>query len=632
MDFPHINLPFTFYYSRSIDFNPLYNKVVNMSELGTSIKNIIQAMGLVFGDIGTSPIYTFTVIFLTTKVTPENIVSILSLIIWTLILIVTAQYTWLAMSLSKRGEGGTIVLNEVLRKLLKEARPIVFFSYLTYIGISLLIGDSVITPAISILSAVEGLKLINCLHNIPQAAILIITLLITIWLFSIQKKGTEKVSIIFGPIMFIWFIALGVSGLASLSHHLVILKALDPLHGLRFVTHHGLAGFFVLSEVILCATGAEALYADMGHLGRKPITGAWMLVFFVLICNYLGQGSFLLTHPESKNVLFEMVSHQAGVLYIPFLITSILATIIASQAMISGLFAIVYQGINTRILPLFKVDYTSEKINSQIYIATANWFLLFFVIIIILTFKESANLASAYGFAVTGTFTITGIMISTIFYLRKKYFHFLFAIGLTFIDFAFLLATCSKIHTGAYWSIIIATIPLSLIILYIKGQHAMFASIKLMDKEDFLRQYEKIYSNVSKIEGKALFFARGIEKVPPYIVQTMFTNNIMYTENIFVQVNKSSGAFGLHYDFETVAKGLNILTIEVGYMEMFKLEKVLKALDIDEKAIFYGVEEIETSNFFWHIFAIIKKITPTFVSFYKLPTNKIHGVITQIKL
>lgn len=603
-----------------------------MRDLKSTFKNIIQAMGLVFGDIGTSPIYTFTVIFLTTKITPENVISILSLIIWTLILIVTAQYTWLAMSLSKRGEGGTIVLNEVLRKLLKGSRPVIFFSYLTYIGISLLIGDSVITPAISILSAVEGLKLIQFLHNIPQTTILIITLIITISLFSIQRRGTEKVSEMFGPIMLIWFIALAISGFFSVWQNLLILDAFNPIHGIRFIINHGLPGFFVLSEVILCATGAEALYADMGHLGRRPITEAWGFILFALILNYLGQGNFLIAHPECKNVLFEMIHSQAKFLYIPFLLTSILATIIASQAMISGLFAIVYQGINTRILPLFKVDYTSEKINSQIYIATANWFLLFFVILIILMFKESANLASAYGFAVTGTFTITGIMISTIFFLRKKYFRFCFALCLTFIDFCFLLATCSKIHTGAYWSIIIATIPLCLIILYIKGQQTMYKSIKLMDKEEFLTKYNQTYSTAPKLEGTALFFARGIEKVPPYIVQTMFTNNIIYTKNVFVQVNKTGGAFGLRYDLEQVSQGLNILTINAGYMEVLRFDKILKALDIEEKAIFYGVEDIETNNFFWHIFAFIKKVTPTFVKFYKLPVHKLHGVITQVNL
>lgn len=603
-----------------------------MSENRTSIKNIIQAMGLVFGDIGTSPIYTFTVIFLSTKVTAENVVSILSLIIWTLLLIVTAQYTWLAMSLSQRGEGGTIVLNEVLRKLFKGARSIVFFSYLTYIGISLLIGDSVITPAISILSAVEGLRFIHCLRCIPQIVIILITLVIAISLFSIQKKGTEHVSKIFGPIMLVWFLALGVSGFAALSHNLVMLSAFNPIHGLRFVTHHGLAGFFVLSEVILCATGAEALYADMGHLGRRPITQAWGFVLFVLMLNYLGQGAFLLANPESKDILFGMIHSQAGFLYVPFLITSILATIIASQAMISGLFAIIYQGINTRILPLFKVDYTSEKLHSQIYISTANWFLLFFVILVIFMFKESANLASAYGFAVTGTFTITGIMVTIIFFLKRKYFHSLFAAMLTVIDFAFFIATFSKIHTGAYWSIIIATIPLSLIILYIEGQKAMYKSLSLMPKEAFLEEYERLYKDVNKIDGTALFFARGIEKVPPYIVQTMFINNIIYKENIFVQINKTMDAFGLHYNLEKVTDGLNVLTINVGYMEMFRLEKVLKALNIEERAIFYGVEDIETNNFFWHIFAVIKKVTPTFVSFYNLPVNKVHGVITQVKL
>lgn len=602
------------------------------SQHQTSIKNIIQAMGLVFGDIGTSPIYTFTVIFLTTKVTPENVLSILSLIIWTLLLIVTAQYTWLAMSLSQRGEGGTIVLNEVLRKLFKSARSIAFFSFLTYIGISLLIGDSVITPAISILSAVEGLRFIHCFHCIPQLAIILITLIIAIGLFSMQKKGTEHVSKIFGPIMLVWFLALGVSGFAALSHNLNMLSAFNPIHGLRFITHHGLAGFFVLSEVILCATGAEALYADMGHLGRRPITQAWGFVLIALMLNYLGQGAFLIAHPESKDILFGMIHSQAGFLYAPFLITSILATIIASQAMISGLFAIIYQGINTRILPLFKVDYTSEKLHSQIYIATANWFLLFFVILIIFMFKESANLASAYGFAVTGTFTITGIMVSIIFFLKRKYFHFLVAAMLTVIDFAFFLATFSKIYTGAYWSIIIATIPLSLIILYIEGQKAMYKSLSLMPKEVFLEEYERLYQDVNKIDGKALFFARGIDKVPPYIVQTMFINNIIYKENIFVQINKTNDAFGLHYDLENVTVGLNVLTIDVGYMEMFKLEKVLKVLDIEERAIFYGVEDIETNNFFWHIFSVIKKVTPTFVSFYNLPANKIHGVITQVKL
>src|SRR5574344_342736 len=601
-------------------------------DIKEQIKNTIQAMGLVFGDIGTSPIYTLTVIFLTAKINTENIISILSLIIWSLILLVTVQYTWLAMSLSKRGEGGTIVLNEVLQRLLKSSRAVLFFSILTYLGISLLIGDSVITPAISILSAVEGLKILHHFQYLPQSIIIIITLAIAIWLFSIQKKGTEKVTNIFGPIMLCWFIFLGISGLISINSAHSVLLALNPLYGLKFLFHNGIAGFFVLSEVVLCVTGAEALYADMGHLGRKPIVDAWYFVFCALILNYLGQGAFLINHPDSQNILFSMIFSQSRLLYIPFLLLSIVATVIASQAMISGLYAIIYQAINIKIFPLLKVDYTSEKINSQIYISSANWILLFLVILIVLMFKESSKLASAYGLAVTATFNITILLMSTIFYLRRKYFHFAVCLFLMLMDVAFLFAACFKIPTVAYWSLIIATIPFSIIILYIMGQKRLFKSIKLMAKDDFLQKYEDMYENRDKIKGTALFFARSIDRVPPYVVQTMFKNGILYSENIFVQINKANDAFGIHYDIVEVTKGLKTLEINAGYMEVLKIERILKALSIDEKAIFYGVEDIETDNFFWHIFAFLKKITPTFVSFYKLPVDKMHGVITQIKL
>ncbi|MDD3237160.1 MAG: KUP/HAK/KT family potassium transporter [Candidatus Gastranaerophilales bacterium] len=598
----------------------------------TSPERIIKAMGLVFGDIGTSPIYTFTVIFLTTAINYKNVIGILSLIIWTLLLVVTAQYTWLAMSLSKKGEGGAIVLNEIMKRLVKPARGVAFFSLLTYIGISLLIGDSVITPAISILSAVEGLTLIDTLKSVPQWGLLLITILITLGLFSIQKKGTEKISQVFGPIMLIWFIALGTTGLWSFSQMPGIIQAFNPFYGIDFVLHNGFAGFFVLSEVILCATGAEALYADMGHLGRKPITYAWGFICIVLIINYLGQGAFLLEHPEAKNILFSMISYEHKIFYIPFLITSIFATIIASQAMISGLFSIVYQGINTRIFPLFKIKYTSDKIGSQIYIGTANWFLLFFVILVILFFKKSSNLAAAYGLAVTGTISITAIMMCVIFFLRKMYLKCSISLFLLSIDLCFLGASCLKIPHGAYWSIIIAIIPLSLILLYTKGNQKLYKAMVLMKKDVFLNKYNKIYPNISKIKGTALFFSRGVERISPYIIQTMFTNNIVFTENIFVQVSKTGEAYGVSHEMTEVAEGLLVLKFNVGYMTVFNLEENLKKLKIKEKAIFYGAEEIETENPIWHIFAIIKKITPSFISFYNLPTHKVHGVITKIKI
>lgn len=598
----------------------------------TTFKDIISAMGLVFGDIGTSPIYTFSVIFLTTPINYENITGVLSLIIWTLLLVVTVQYSWFAMSLSKRGEGGSIVLNEIIKSLLRKSRPVVFFSFLTYIAISLMIGDSVITPAISILSAVEGLKLINLFHNINTPGIVIITLIITIALFMIQKRGTEKISKIFGPVMLIWFIALSLFGFAALIHFPKVIMAFNPLTGIKFVVSHGIAGFFVLSEVILCATGAEALYADMGHLGRKPIIHAWYFVLAALLLNYLGQGAFLLTHQHLHNVLYSMVLSCGKIFYIPFLLLSIIATVIASQAMISGLFSIIYQAINTRIIPMFKVCYTSEDINSQIYIPFGNYFLMFFVILVVIIFKDTSKLASAYGLAVTGTISITGIMITSIFLIKKNYIKSSVAFCLWLIDFSFFISTCSKFIHGAYVTLIIAAIPLSIILLYTAGSKKLYQSMFMMNKEDFLDKYNKIYPNVPKINGTALFFARGIDKVPPYIVQTIFTNNIIYTNNMIINISKTGDAYGISYTIDDITTGLKVLKIKIGYMEHFRLDRFLKDANLSAKVIFYGFEEIETNKLLWKIFALIKKWTPTFVNFYSLPLHKIHGVINRISM
>ncbi|MGQ9500294.1 MAG: KUP/HAK/KT family potassium transporter, partial [Dissulfurimicrobium sp.] len=386
-----------------------------MIEGDSTIKGIIKSFGLVFGDIGTSPIYTLTTIFLLIRPSPTNVMGVLSLIIWTLFILVNVEYVWLAMNLGKKGEGGTIVLRELLVPLLKSERKAAFVTFLSFIGISLLMGDGVITPAISILSAVEGSLLIPQFSDTPQWALILVAGVIAVTLFLFQKKGTEKVAAAFGPLMLIWFLVLAISGIASIIHVPSVLKAVSPCYAIEFLKQHGLAGFFVLSEVILCATGGEALYADMGHLGRIPITKAWYIVFAALLLNYLGQGAFVIEHPEVKNVLFGMIYSQAQIFYIPFLILSIMATIIASQAMISGMFSIVYQGITTHAMPLLKVDYTSTRLRSQIYIGSVNWFLLVSVLFIMYEFKESSQLAAAYGLAVTGTMTLTGLMMTWIF-------------------------------------------------------------------------------------------------------------------------------------------------------------------------------------------------------------------------
>ncbi len=598
-----------------------------------TFKGIIKSLGLVFGDIGTSPIYTLAVIFLLTRPTQAHVMGILSLIIWTLIIVVTVEYAWLAMSLGQKGEGGTIVLKEILTPLLKSGRQLTFVTLLSYIGISLLFGDGVITPAISILSAVEGLTLVPGLEGTGQRTLVFIAAMIAILLFAFQRKGTEKIAWVFGPLMVVWFLSLAVSGVVSILHVPSVLEAINPYFAFKFLLENGIAGFFLLSQVIICATGGEALYADMGHLGKLPIVRAWYFVFIALLLNYLGQGAFVIQHPEIKNVLFEMVFQQAQLLYVPFLIISIFATVIASQAMISGMFSIVYQGITTRVLPMLKVDYTSTELMSQIYISSANWFLLICVLFIMFEFKESHHLAAAYGLAVTGTMTFTGIMMTWIFYLRDKMFKAGIALLVTFVDLAFLLSSLHKIPDGGYWSIILALFPLGTILIYTSGQKRLAQALKPMNLEDFLKAYNKIYKNSNKIKGTALFFARDIKKIPPYIVSTMCSNNIIYEDNIIISLIKTDNPLGVSGSFKDhLAEGLRVFEIYMGYMEVVDVEKILKESEIYDKTIFYGLEDIVTDNIIWKVYSIIKKLTPPFVQFYKLPPHKIHGVITRVEM
>ena len=371
----------------------------------------------------------------------------------------------------------------------------------------------------------------------------------------------------------------------------------------------------------------------MGHLGKKPIIQAWSVVFFALAICYLGQGAFLVHNPDAKNVLFAMIYNQTHFLYVPFLILSILATIIASQALISAMFSIVYQGINTRIMPMFKVDYTSQELRTQIYIATVNWFLLFFVVMIMFQFRESSNLAAAYGLAVTGTMSITGIMMSWIFFLKKNYLKFSFAVIVTIVDIMFLTANMFKIPHGGYWSVIIAFIPFATILIYTRGQRKLYSKLHPVPLDKFLVKFNEIYKNECKINGAALFFIKDIDRIPPYIYNTICSNNIIYQENIFVSINILDEPFGIDCCFkDEVTEGLKNFEIQAGYMELLDLEKILHNAGIQDKVIFYGMEEIMTDNLIWKFFVLIKKVTPSFVQFYSIPSRKLHGVVTRVNI
>ncbi|MDD1727866.1 MAG: KUP/HAK/KT family potassium transporter [Methanospirillum sp.] len=597
------------------------------------VSSIIKATGLVFGDIGTSPIYTLAVLFALIPPTEEDIMGLISLIFWTLTILVSLQYAFLAMRLSHNGEGGTIVLKEILSPMLKHPISLAIVTLIATLGISLMIGDCVITPAISILSAVEGIKLVPVLGEISQGLLITIAILITLFLFWSQKRGTEKIAAIFGPVMILWFIVLLVTGLYSLIQTPQILFSLSPSFALRFFVDNPIDGFLSLSLVILCATGGEALFADMGHLGREPIRWAWIFVFIAILISYLGQGAYLLRTGNANNPLFEMIYSQASFLYIPFLLVMIMATVIASQAVISGIFSVTFQAISTHLLPMLHIDYTSSHLRTQIYIDAINWMLCIAVILMLLIFQYSERLAEAYGIAVTGTMLITGILMTAIFLHKNQRGFFALSVLVTLVDLAFFISMLTKVPAGGFWSLIIASVPFSVIIIYTHGQKMLYHAMHPMDWKTFRQRYAKIYKSTKHITGTAVFFARSVDRIPPYISRTIFTSGILYEKTIIVSMNSTENPFGIESTLQPdLEPGLSILTISRGYMEVIDLMQIIHRAGIEERTIFYGMEEIVSRKIGFKLFYLIKRICPSFVQYYRLPAQKVHGVITRIEL
>jgi KUP system potassium uptake protein len=299
--------------------------------------------------------------------------------------------------------------------------------------------------------------------------------------------------------------------------------------------------------------------------------------------------------------------------------------------MISGMFSVVYQAMTTRTIPLLKVDYTSSDLRSQIYIGTVNWFLLASVLLVMLVFRESSRLAAAYGLAVTGTMTITGVMMTLIFLKRRRVRLSLLALAITCVDLAFLASCLFKLPHGGYWSLVIAAIPLGLILIYMKGQRALYRALKPIDLDVFLEHYFTLQREIVPIHGTALFFARDMIRVPPYLFQTMCVNHIMYTDNIVISITRTEEPFGVSGFFrECYAEGLRQFEILQGYMEVVDVGRLLTEAGIDARAIFYGIEDIATRNIFWQIFSVIKRLAPSYVQFYKLPQDRLHGVVTRV--
>jgi len=601
----------------------------------------IRPLGIVFGDIGTSPIYTVSLVgFLIKQKDPELIMSSISLIFWILVLIVYIQYASIIMNLSIRGEGGQLIIREYVMSLIRRnetLRNIV--SILGLFGFSAVVSEGILTPAISILSSVEGIKMIGL--NFSTFDVIFISILVTIMLFSLQRRGTDKVSYLFTPIMIVWFISLFLLGLFYIIKEHSILKAINPLYIIELVQKDPIDFLIILSFCMLAITGVEGMYADMGHLGKKPIVLSWHFVFICLITNYFGQGAFFMLHSdkltEYNSFLFYMVKESVPFLYIPMIILTLMATIIASQAMISAMFSIFYQTSNLGLLPRVKYIHTSTELKHQIYVPFINWLLMVLVILTMIFFKSSSNIANAYGLSVNITIVISCIMgIIAFLYKRNYIISLLLFLVLLPIDLLILISNFHKFSSGGYFPFITALIILSLVLIYTKGNRNLGKKLIYEKYDKFIQKYEQLYKNEPKIEGTAIFMIRDINMISPYIIKTIFDFKILYKNNIFLSLRITDNPYGIEYKYTQIendkTQSLGYIEIKAGYLEIININDIISKMNINPTVVFYGYENITTKSLIMNVYAFLKKNSPTIVDFYNFPLSKTIGITTNIYL
>ena len=504
----------------------------------------LGALGVVFGDIGTSPLYTVQTVFSPSdphpvKVSHDSIFGVISLIFWSVTIIVTVTYVLLVMRADNDGEGGIMALIALIRRraLPGGRRAKAVLAALGIFGASLFFGDSMITPAISVLSAVEGVQVAA-----PSVSSLVIpiTVAIIVVLFLVQRLGTSAVGRMFGPVMIVWFTVIGVLGVRAIVAHPVILEALSPSYAIGFLFGHFGIAFFSLTAVVLAVTGAEALYADMGHFGRTPIRRAWLLLVFpACILNYLGQGALILGHPASISNPFFLLA--PGWARLPMVFLATVATVIASQAVISGAFSVAHQAGRLGYLPRLRIQYTSEQMMGQIYVPWINWLLLVAVLALVLAFRTSAALAYAYGTAVTGTITITTLLF--FYYARHRWRWPLWIVlagggVLIAIDLLFFAANLTKLTHGAWFPLLIGIVAFTIFTTWQRGRE-LVTQRRARDEgplPEFIQQLHAMKPPLHRVPGTSVFLNRGKATAPLAMRANVEHNEILHEHVLILSV------------------------------------------------------------------------------------------------
>jgi KUP system potassium uptake protein len=607
----------------------------------------LGSLGVAYGDIGTSPLYALREAVQHAKngglTLPEAVIGVLSLILWSLILIVTVKYVTVLLRADNKGEGGTFALMALGQSVAKRSAPLI--SLLGIVGVSFFYGDAVLTPAISVLSAVEGLKLwAPALEPLVQP----IAIVILIALFSVQARGTARVAAFFGPIMLLWFAVLAVGGLIHLVDDPHVFAAFNPYYGVAFLARHGLLSLTVLGLVFLAVTGAEALYADLGHFGRKPIQVAWgVVVLPALTLNYLGQGALVLANPAAlESPLYRLYPSWA---LIPMVCLATVATVIASQAVITGAFSLTRQAMQLGLLPRFSIQHTSESIEGQIYLPRVNHLLLIGVVLVVVLFRNSSDLAAAYGISVTATMVIDSAMAFFVIWKCWKWplwRALALIVPLLLIEQAFFTANMLKVLEGGWFPLMIGALCSLIMLTWVKGVGVLARATRKNEAElDWLiRRLEA--KPPHKVPGTAVFLTGDPTHAPTSLMHNLKHNRVLHERNIILSIKTEDTPRVPRHErvqIEKVSDGFTRVLARYGFMETPSVPKILehcrrKDLNIEISATSFFLSrrslkktmKSEMPRWQERLFIWLARKSEDATEYFQIPTDRVVEVGTQV--
>ena len=609
----------------------------------------LGSIGVVFGDIGTSPLYAFReAVAGATHGQPVSrviVLGVLSLILWALFIVVTTKYVLLLLRADNNGEGGTLSLMALGQRALgRRSWPLLA---LGVVGASMFIGDSMITPAISVLSAVEGLKLAapGLDHYVVP-----LTVFILVMLFSVQRTGTARVASYFGPVMIVWFTTLTVMGLAHISDDPSVLAAINPWYGIEFLLSHGTIGLVTLGAVFLAVTGGEALYADLGHFGRKPIQAGWFyFVLPALLINYFGQGALVLSNPAAiENPFYRMVPE---VMLLPLVVLATAATVIASQAVITGAYSLIRQAVQLGLLPRFEVRYTSETHAGQIYLPRVNRLLLIGVLLLVLLFRNSSGLASAYGIAVSTTMVVDGIMGFVVIWKLWNWRAATAAaviVPLVVVDMTFFSANLLKLLEGAWVPLLFGFVVAGMIWTWRRGAAILIAKTRRTEVplKDLIKSLEKRPPHI--VKGTAVFLTSDPNFVPTALLHNLKHNKVLHEHNVILTIETAQTPRvdpAERVRMETISDKFSTVRLRFGFMESPNVPKALVIarklgwqFDIMATSFFVSRRSLKPSaqsgmpQWQDHLFIAMSRSANDATDYFQIPTGRVVEVGTQVTI